>query len=152
MKKLQVTISVRRLPYNYTCDGEDISPMIGIEGVDKETTCMALVMLDANSPGGGGLAHWLIWNIDPATMIPEAIKKEPVITFPFSAVQGTNDLGNIGYSGPCPPQAETHRYDIMVYGLDSLLDLGPGAKKVDLLKAMEGHIVQYGRTDVVYGR
>jgi hypothetical protein len=75
-----------------------------------------------------------------------------VVSFPVTGVQGKNSFGLIGYNGPCPPPGQTHRYDFKVYGLDTLLDLPPGATKAELLKAMQGHVVQYGETYVLYGR
>ena len=62
----------------------------------------------------------------------------------MTAVQGMNDAGTIGYTGPCPPGREVHTYYFKVYGLDSLLDLKAGADRKMLERAMEGHMVQYG--------
>lgn len=150
MQRIKVRISVEKLPWNYTCDGDNISPEIELGDVAAEW--LALMMLDATSPGGGGFAHWLMWNIESVSMIPEKIPKDPVVSFPLAAVQGTNGYGTIGYSGPCPKAGEEHRYDIKVYGLDGMLALSAGATKDELVKAMEGHVIQYGETFVVYAR
>jgi hypothetical protein len=85
-------------------------------------------------------------------MIPEKIPNTPVVTSPLMAVQGKNSFGKIGYNGPCPPRGQTHRYFFKVYGLDTELTLAAGASKDQLLRAMEGHVVQYGETYVTYGR
>lgn len=151
--KISVEISVLKLPYNYTCDGDDISPAITLGGVDPAVTkSLALIVNDPDEPGGGDFTHWLIWNIEPVRIIPEAIAKEPEVSFPFAARQGKNSFGRIGYSGPCPPKGRDHRYEFKVFGLDAVLDLQAGAEKKALLKAMEGHVVQYGETYVLYGR
>ncbi len=63
-----------------------------------------------------------------------------------------NHFGRIGYSGPCPPPGQTHRYDFKVYGLDTILNLASGSGKDDLIKALAGHVVQYGEASVQYGR
>ena len=63
-----------------------------------------------------------------------------------------NNFGRIGYLGPCPPAGQTHRYDFKVYGLDTILSLAPGSGKDEFIKAMTGHVVQYGETSVQYGR
>jgi Raf kinase inhibitor-like YbhB/YbcL family protein len=110
MERLSVKLTVETLPSKYTCDGDDISPNIEIQGAGFER--LALMMLDPNSPGGGGFVHWIMWNIEPVSIIPENIPKESVVSFPISAVQGTNNFGRIGFSGPCPPAGEPHRYDI----------------------------------------
>ncbi|WOF16239.1 YbhB/YbcL family Raf kinase inhibitor-like protein [Methanoplanus sp. FWC-SCC4] len=152
IQKLSVSISVLKLPYNYTCDGNDISPEISIGGVSKDVKSMAAIMLDQTSPKGGNFVHWIMWNIDPAIMIPEDIPKKEVIDFPFNAVQGTNGFGKIGYNGPCPKPGENHRYLLKIYGLDTLLDLKPGSNYTDLQNAIHNHEVAYGETFVLYGR
>ena len=152
MEELRVNISVKILPRDYTCDGKDISPEIDIGGVNaKITNSLAILVNDPDAPGGG-FVHWIAWNIEPVTKIAEKIPKIPVVTFPFNVVQGKNSFGNIGYNGPCPPHGQTHRFFFKVYGLDTDLSLSAGATKDNLVKAMEGHVVQYGETHVTYGR
>jgi Raf kinase inhibitor-like YbhB/YbcL family protein len=151
--KLSVEIAVLKLPPNYTCDGADVSPAVGLGGVDIERTkSLAMVVDDPDSPGGGGFTHWLIWNMEPVRVIPEALPKDAEISFPLSARQGENSFGKIGYNGPCPSRGEQHRYQFRVFGLDTMLDLPAGTNKKELLEAMSGHVVQYGDTYVLYGR
>ena len=61
-------------------------------------------------------------------------------TLENGAKQGTNDFGNIGYGGPCPPSG-THRYFFKVYALDSMLEIIAGKTKAELLEYIEGHIL-----------
>ncbi len=153
MEALKVKLSVRILPSDYSCDGDDISPWIGIDGVNTAITkTLALIMNDPDSPGGGGFVHWIAWNIDPVKMIPEKIEKTPGVTFPLGLMQGKNSFGKIGYNGPCPPRGQTHRYFFKLFGVDTTLSLAPGSTKEQLVKALEGHVVQYGETYVTYGR
>jgi len=153
METLQIRISVKTLPSAYTCDGEDKSPTIEIGGVNVERSkCLAIICNDPDAPGGGGFVHWLAWNIELVKILPEKVPKDPVVTFPIKAVQGTNSFGKIGYNGPCPPFGQTHRYIFKVYALDADLDLKPGATKAQLTQAMGGHVVQFGETSVTYGR
>ena len=153
MESLSIRISVRNLPSAYTCDGEDKSPEIEVGGVNVgRSKCLAIICTDPDAPGGGGFIHWLGWNIELVKFIPEKIPKDPEVTFPIRAVQGTNSFGTIGYSGPCPPPGQTHRYFFKIYGLDSEIDLAPGATKEQMVQAMGGHVVQFGETFVTYGR
>ena len=55
--------------------------------------------------------------------------------------QGRNSNQKIGYSGPCPPGGQTHRYFFRLYALDGKLNLAPGAGRADLDAAMKGHIL-----------
>jgi hypothetical protein len=153
MEKLKVSISVTKLPSAYTCDGEDKSPEINVGGVNTNLSkCLAIICNDPDAPGGGGFIHWLAWNVELVKLIPEKIPQTPQVTFPLKAIQGRNSFGKIGYSGPCPPWGQTHRYFFKVYGLDTELRLPAGATKEQLVKAMEGHVVQYGETYVTYRR
>jgi Raf kinase inhibitor-like YbhB/YbcL family protein len=153
MEELRVTLTVGMLPNDYTCDGEDRSPQIGVGGVNTAITrSLAILVNDPDAGGGGGFVHWIAWNIELVKMIPEKIPKTPEVKFPVQAVQGKNSFGKIGYNGPCPPHGQTHRYFFKVYGLDTILDLAAGATKDELARAMQGHIVQYGETYVTYGR
>ena len=153
MEELKVKISVKILPSDYTCDGEDKSPAIDVGGVNTDISkTLAIIVNDPDAPGGGGFIHWIAWNIDLVRVTPEGIAKTPEVTFPLSMVQGKNGFGKIGYWGPCPPRGQTHRYFFKVYGIDTRLSLAPGATRDQLAKAMEGHIVQYGETYATYGR
>ena len=69
---------------------------------------------------------------------------------PISALQGTNDAGIAGYTGPCPRPGEMHRYLFRVYGLDDFLHIPGGSSKAALRSAMHGHILQYGETEALH--
>ncbi len=149
MKNLVVKLGFDRVADKYTCQGMDVSPKIEIEGLNAAS--LAVIVDDQDAPSGV-FTHWLIWNIPPMDIIPGAIAKKATIKEPFIAVQGTNDFGEIGYSGPCPPPGKPHRYFFRVFGLDRMLDLPEGAFAVDLQKAMKGHVIQKGEAVATYGR
>jgi Raf kinase inhibitor-like YbhB/YbcL family protein len=132
------------IPAKYTCDGQDINPVLVIEGVPEKAKSLVLIMDDPDSPSGD-FTHWLVWNIDPQT---KEIKEDSV---PASAVLGMTDFGKPGYGGPCPGSG-THRYFFKLYALDIVLDLKQGAKKSDLEKAMTGHILAQAELIGKYGR
>lgn len=119
------------IPARYTCDGDDISPPLDLDGLPAGTQTLALVMDDPDAPRGVW-DHWVAFDIAPRTEIPENVG--PL------GVGGANSWGRTGYGGPCPPSG-THRYYFTVYAADAQLTLGPGATKADVLEALEGHIV-----------
>ena len=143
MENLIVTTDFDKgdFPKKYTCDGENVSPPIRI---DKIHSAFFAISIDDWVGPSKRVCHWLIWNIAARDLIPENIPGDPVISQPFAAVQGRNDMGKVGYSGPCPMKGEVHSYYFNVYGLDAPLDLRPGATRDELDTAMEGHMVQYG--------
>jgi len=140
-----------RIPTKYTCDGEDVSPPLTIEGISPNAKSIAIIVDDPDAPVRV-FTHWVIWNIPPVSEIPEAIPRKEVVSEPIKAVQGKNDFGDVGYGGPCPPPGKPHTYRFKVYVLDTMLDLKPRSSKEELEKAMDGHVIQYGELRGVYGR
>jgi len=130
------------IPKKYTCDGADVSPPLSWTSVPEGTKTIALICDDPDAPMGTWV-HWVLFNL-PADVkeLPESVPSEKNLD--NGAMQGTNDFGNIGYGGPCPPGG-THRYYFKFYALDTEVNLQGGATKKELLKAMEGHILAEGQ-------
>jgi len=142
--------NMERIPVDYTCDGADISPPLTIEGISGQAVSIAIIMDDPDAPIGT-FTHWVAWDIPPVNRIPENIPKEKTVTQPLKILQAKNDFGRYGYGGPCPPKGKPHRYFFKVYVLNTTL--GEDIKsKNDLIKAMEGHVIQYGELIGLYGR
>jgi Raf kinase inhibitor-like YbhB/YbcL family protein len=137
------------IPAKYTCDGEDISPPLQWDAVPEGIKSIALISDDPDAPMGTWV-HWVLFNL-PADARELKENIPPDKTLPNGAKQGTSDFGRIGYGGPCPPGG-THRYFFKIYALDTELNLQAGARKRDLLKEMEGHIVGQGQLMGKYKR
>jgi Raf kinase inhibitor-like YbhB/YbcL family protein len=150
MEKLIVSLNFLVFPPSYTCDGGNISPGITISGLSAAS--VAVMAINPFQPSCCSFCPWLIWNLPPMKEVPPGIPKTGTVTAPVPAVQGKNDFGRIGYDGPCPPPGSTHRYSFKVYGLDTMLDLAPGATKGELISAMQGHVLQFGDTIAMYSR
>jgi Raf kinase inhibitor-like YbhB/YbcL family protein len=137
-----------KIPVQYTCDGQDISPSLAWGEPAPNTKSLALIVDDPDA--AGVFTHWVIFNI-PANVrqLAENITGEERLQ--NGALQGRNDFGNIGWGGPCPPRG-SHRYVFKIYALDRSLDLKSGASKKQLLGAMEGHILEQGQLIGVYQR
>jgi Raf kinase inhibitor-like YbhB/YbcL family protein len=153
MEELRITLSEGKFRNDHTCDGKNHSPGIGVGSVDTTMTrSLAIRVDDPDAPGGKGFVHWIAWNMEPVQIIPENIPVTPVVSSPVRAVQRKNSFRTIGYSGPCPPRGQTHRYFFRIYGLDTLLDLPGGSTADQLARAMQGHVVQSGEMYITYGR
>jgi Raf kinase inhibitor-like YbhB/YbcL family protein len=150
MEKLMVSLNFMEFPPAHTCDGENISPSLSIEGLDSSS--LAVMVFNPSMRGFLSYCAWLIWDMPAQKTIPAGIPQGKIISDPISALQGTNDAGVTGYSGPCPQPGEMHRYLFRVYGLDDFLEIPGGSKKSALLSAMHGHILQYGETEAVASR
>lgn len=137
------------IPAKYACDGADVSPPLQWDAVPEGTKSIALICDDPDAPMGTWV-HWVIFGL-PADTRELAEDVPPDKTLSNEARQGTSDFGRIGYGGPCPPSG-THRYFFKIYALDSKLDLPAGARKNDLVKAMQGHILAQGQLIGKYKR
>ena len=138
-----------RIPVKYTCDGEDISPPLSWEGQPEGVVSYVLIVEDPDAPIGT-FTHWVIYNIPgKLSSLPEGVPKQKETEF---GLQGINDFRGVGYGGPCPPPGKPHRYFFKLYALDSTLDLPPGARKGDVIKAMEGHVLAQAQLMGLYGR
>lgn len=140
MAELKLTSSAfkdgEKIPRKYGYTEQNINPPLHISGVPTKAKSLVLVMddPDAMEPAGKIWDHWVAWNIDPNTT------KIPEDTVPPDAMEGQNDYGEGGYGGPNPPDKE-HEYRFKLYALDKKLDLSSSAKKEDVEKAIEGHIL-----------
>jgi Raf kinase inhibitor-like YbhB/YbcL family protein len=150
MEKLVVRLDFLEFPPTHTCDGENSSPRIRIDGLSADS--VAVMAVNPFQPSCCSFCPWLIWNLPPTGEIPAGIPKAGEVESPVSARQGRNDFGTIGYAGPCPPVGATHRYSFKVYGLDRMLDLPAGAVKGELIAAMQGHVLQFGETMALSSR
>ncbi|HEX2947703.1 MAG TPA: YbhB/YbcL family Raf kinase inhibitor-like protein [Clostridia bacterium] len=140
------------IPLKYTGRGEDVSPEIKLDTVDAKAKTIAIIMDDLDNPVGV-FNHWVIWNISADfDSIPEGIPRKEVVPSLGNAIQGKSDYGGKHwYRGPLPPFG-THKYMFKVYILDVILNLDKDSGKIELQKAMKGHILQYGTLSGRFGR
>lgn len=131
----------------YTCDGSDTVPPLSFSEVPNGVESFAIIMDDPDATGGKTFTHWNIWNIPPETREIQEGK------IPAGAVEGMTDFGKAGYGGPCPPKGNApHRYFFKLYALDTSLSLSAGAPLFELIRAMEGHILDQAEFFALYGR
>jgi Raf kinase inhibitor-like YbhB/YbcL family protein len=137
------------IPARYTCDGQNVSPPLAWTGTPENCKSLALICDDPDAPVGVWV-HWVLFNIPVGvTELPENISPDKILK--NGALQGKNDFRKIGYGGPCPPGG-MHRYFFKIYALDTEIQLGPGSTKAEVLKAMEGHILDKGQLICKYRR
>jgi len=134
------------IPAKFTCDGEDISPLLQWAGVPEGTVSFVLICDDPDAPMGTW-DHWLLFNLPgDTTELPEA-----VAVLPTGTREGNNSWGKIGYGGPCPPD-KVHRYFFKLYALDGVLTVDDGVTKAEIESAMEGHVLGQAELMARYDR
>ena len=127
------------IPRTYARDGADHSPPLRWTDLPCDTQSLALIVEDPDAPRGT-FTHWLMWDI-PITneRLPENV--EHAGDFNDGRRQGDNDFDERGYSGPQPPRGTTHRYRFKLFALDAPLKLEEGSRRMELLEAMKGHVL-----------
>ena len=139
-----------QIPVIHTCDGHNTSPPLAWDGAPAETQSFALIMDDPDAPGGT-FTHWVLFDL-PADTRALTTGVETSERPPVGGAQGSNDADGVGYTGPCPPPGDPHGYRFTLYALDGAVNLDPGARKQEVLSAMEGHILAEAELVGMYGR
>lgn len=132
------------IPAVHTCDGRDISPALRWSGAPSGTRSFVLIVDDPDAPDPAApkrtYVHWVLYDIPgDASGLSEAVDRAGL---PRGTREGINDWDRAGYGGPCPPIGR-HRYFFKLSALDTMLgDLGR-AKKADVDRAMQGHVLAH---------
>ncbi|MCF8234911.1 MAG: YbhB/YbcL family Raf kinase inhibitor-like protein [Bacteroidales bacterium] len=137
-----------RIPIEYTCEGENISPQLSWTEGPENTVCYAIIVDDPDAPGGVW-SHWVVYNI-PAAKLTLSEDFERVESMEIA--YGSNDFDKLVYGGPCPPPGEKHRYYFKVYALDKMLEPDTEMDREKLLKAMRGHAIAFGELMGTFSR
>lgn len=141
----------QRIPTDYTQDGRNVSPPLAWGDLPPGTESLALICEDPDAPRGM-YSHWVAFNL-PADVrgLPEGVPDQP--TLPDGTVQGVNDGGKPGYTGPAPPPGKPHRYFFHLFALGTRLHLPAGVTREQLMVALqEARVLGKGELIGTYGR
>jgi Raf kinase inhibitor-like YbhB/YbcL family protein len=146
-----------RIPqiHAYAPEGENVSPQLAWSGAPAGTKELALIVDDPDAPRAEPWVHWVVYEIPAGkTEIPQdASSGSGTLSQLTGAREGKNDFGDLGWGGPLPPEGHgTHHYHFKLYALDAPLEVGRGASKKDLLRAMEGHVLEQTELVGTYSR
>ena len=132
-----------------------VSPALSWTGAPAGTQSFVLVMHDLDVVVGKTTVdnlHWLAFNIPgTATSLSQGVPTT-MGTLPDGTVQSRR--GNppnyaYGFSGPGAPAPIYHHYVFELWALDTKLGLTDAASRDDVMKAMDGHVLDKG---VLVGR
>ena len=122
-----------------------VSPGLSWVGTPAGTQSFVLIMHDLDVMVGKGTAdnlHWLAFNIPGnATSLPQNVPT--TATLPDGTIQPRNRSSN-GYQGPGAPAPIYHHYVFGIWALDTKLNLTETATRDDVMKAMDGHVLDKG--------
>jgi hypothetical protein len=136
-----------RIPRDYTCNGSNISPAFQWSGAPRGTQSYVLLFEKLDATEGNSL-QWGVYNIPSSqNAIAARTPRDPVLA--QGVTQAINDAGSVGYIGPCAPRGQ-FQYTLSVIALDQNLALPAGLKRDDLIKAINGHIIDMAVLPLVH--
>lgn len=127
------------IPVKYSCEGENINPLLLAQNIPTGTKSLALIVDDPDAPRGT-FTHWVLFNIPPQ------LKQIEENVTPPGSLQGKK------YTGPCPPPGKIHHYYFKLFALDTILDLKEGISKADLERSIQDHILAQASLVGLYKR
>jgi Raf kinase inhibitor-like YbhB/YbcL family protein len=140
------------IPQTYAASGTDISPKLYWSPGPSGTKSYVLLLEDPDGGGTTPIVHWLAYNIPPVIhALTHSMRNIGDPASPLGMLQGWNDHGSVGYSGPRPPAgAPAQHYVFQVFALDTVLHLKKNAYRDQVLKAMRGHVLAKGELVTTY--
>ena len=131
------------IPARHTCDDADVAPALSWTTVPVDAVELAVTMvdLDANFIALGACSR-----ISPTrTALAEG-------EVPPGAIEWTNDFGDTGYGGPCPPGGETHTYLFTVHALNQQVEVADDASATEVVDLLNQTSILESSVSGTYAR
>jgi Raf kinase inhibitor-like YbhB/YbcL family protein len=130
--------------------GKASTPQVSWTNVPTGTRSIAALLFDPDGAKGLGVAHWVVYNVDPAR---GQIRQGEAASSLDGITVGNNVAGAAAYKGLCPPAGDNpHHYVLTVIATD----LAPGAlpaglSREELLLRLKGHALAGQSIVGIYG-
>ncbi len=132
------------MPVKFTCDGDGISPALFWEDVPDGTQSFVLIFDDPDAVSGT-YDHWIIYDIPKEI---HSIQEGEVLN---NAKIAKSSNHQNAYVAPCPPKGSgLHHYTFVLYALDIEYLKPDSLERVEIEKAMKGHIITEAKLIVTY--
>jgi Raf kinase inhibitor-like YbhB/YbcL family protein len=135
------------------CGGQNRSPALRWSGAPANTRSFALTLFDPDAGGGAGFWHWLVFDVSSeTTSLPEGAGGGSGL--PRGAIQASNDFGDTGYGGACPPPGSgVHHYQFTLYALGTpQAPFGANATGAALAAYLKEHALASASLVATYSR
>jgi Raf kinase inhibitor-like YbhB/YbcL family protein len=130
------------IPARHTCDDTDVAPALTWTTVPIDAVELAVTMVDLDA----NFVHWVMFGISPTrTGLAEG-------EVPPGAIQWTNDFGDAGYGGPCPPGGDTHTYLFTVHALNQQVEVADDASATEVVDLLNQTSILESSVSGTYAR
>ena len=133
------------IPLRFTCVGDNQSPPLSWSGVPSGAVELAVVVDDPDAPGGT-FVHWVLTGLTPTSTGLGPGER------PAGTTEARGSSGEVGYTGPCPPNHQTHRYRFTVYALRTKASVAAGASPSEVVSAIRSASLATGTLVARFGR
>jgi len=147
-------VDAGRIADLYAGAHDNRSPQLAWSLPTSGGSSVAIVCEDPDAPRERPFVHWLVANLPPRlASIPSAVPTTASPECLEGGIQGTNDVGKVGWFGPRPPVGHgVHHYHFRVLLLDQTLDLKAGFHREEFDRAIRGHVLARGEIVGTYER
>jgi Raf kinase inhibitor-like YbhB/YbcL family protein len=133
------------IPIKYSCFATEVSPHLKWSITSDAVKSFVLIMedIDAIPIVQHPYVHWDVYNI-PGT-VREIVEGATLHAMPFGSIEGINDDEHVQYSGPCPPDLNTHHYYFALYAINTetlAVDAGHVIRRSDFETRYANNIIQ----------
>lgn len=131
------------IPARHTCDDVDLSPALTWTNLPEGTIEVAITMNDLDAD----LVHWVVTGID--LEVTGTIEGQA----PDGATVWPNDLGTVGWAGPCPPPGDVgHLYLFTVHALNQQLEVADDASAAEVVELLNQTALAQSSVSGTYAR
>lgn len=126
------------IPAALTCDGEGKPPTLVWRAVPSGQAVETVLIVEDPDAKDGPFFHWTAYGMTAATGAGLA----PSGQFPAGTKNGKNSAGEDGWTPPCPPEGEEHRYVFSLYAIKDASALEAGASPEEVLAKVQGAVAR----------
>ena len=130
------------IPARYTCDDADVAPALSWTTAPVDAVEIAVTMVDLDAD----FIHWVMFAISPTRT---ALGEDEV---PPGAIEWTNDFGDTGYGGPCPPGDDSHTYLFTVHALNQQVEVADDASATEVVDLLNQTSILESSVSGTYAR
>lgn len=116
------------MPDRHTCFGDGVPPGLSWSGVPLGTSELVLTLTDLDD---GTRTLWIVDGI-PATVAGFVEGELPDLAF-----ERANTSGGSGYEAPCPPDGESHTYQLTLHAMPQQLEVAEGATAEEVIARLD---------------
>jgi Raf kinase inhibitor-like YbhB/YbcL family protein len=135
------------IPAKFTrTEQKPVSPRLEWKNILPNAVSFTLILHDPDTSRNKtteDVLHWMVVNLPAdAREIAEGVGTSEVVKLPNGAMQMKNRTGEPGYVPMAAGTGPYHHYLFELYELDTKLEVSPDATRAEVLKAMDGHVIE----------